>query len=239
METKELENISNLSNEAEIEIDSFVQEKEKNIIHLFRNITKRFADIIFGLFGVFLVIPLTITIYICRKILKEYDGPIFYEQLRIGKNGKYFRLYKFRTMVVGADEKLKEYLEENEEARKEFKENHKLKNDPRITRLGRFLRKTSIDEMPQFWNVLRGEMSLIGPRPYLLSEKEDMGKYYDYIITCKPGITGLWQVSGRNGTTFEERLKIDIKYLKDNSLKNDVKIFIKTIIAVLKKDGAN
>lgn len=141
-------------------------------------------------------------------------------------------------MVIGAEEKLKEYLENNEEARKEYKIYKKLKNDPRITKIGKFLRKTSLDEMPQLLNLLTGEMSLIGPRPYLPSEREDMGEYYKIIIKSKPGITGLWQINGRSNTTFDERLDYDVKYYKDYSLKTDFKILYKTFENVIKKEGA-
>ena len=169
---------------------------------------KRVIDIIAGLVGTILLIPITIGVYIARKILKEDDGPIFYDQLRIGKNGKIFKMYKYRSMVIGADDKLKEYLAENEEAREEYSKYKKLKKDPRITKLGNFLRKTSLDEFPQFINVLKGDMSLVGPRPYLQREKDDMGEYYKYIIQCKPGITGYWQTTGRSGVTFQDRLKM-------------------------------
>lgn len=199
---------------------------------------KRIVDIIGGLIGVIALIPLTIIIYIAKKILHEDDGPIFYDQLRIGKNGKVFKMYKYRSMVIGADEILKEYLEKNEEARREYKEYKKLKNDPRITRVGKFLRKTSLDEFPQFINVLKGDMSLVGPRPYLPREKEDMGEYYTYIVKTKPGITGFWQISGRSDVTFDERLRMDYDYNKNTSLKNDLKILVKTVLNVMKKEGA-
>lgn len=199
---------------------------------------KRIVDIIGGLIGVITLIPLTIIIYIARKVLHEDDGPIFYDQLRIGKNGKVFKMYKYRSMVIGADEILKEYLEKNEEARREYKEYKKLKNDPRITRVGKFLRKTSLDEFPQFINVLKGDMSLVGPRPYLPREKEDMGEYYTCIIKTKPGITGFWQISGRSDVTFDDRLKMDYDYNKNTSLKNDLKILVKTVLNVMKKEGA-
>ena len=155
---------------------------------------KRSIDIIGGFVGVLAIIPLTIIIFIVKLISRE-KGPIFYTQDRIGKDGKLFKMYKFRSMVVGADEKLFEYLKENKEAREEYKKNKKLKNDPRITKMGGFLRKTSLDEFPQFINVLKGDMSLVGPRPYLPREKEDMGSYYSCISKCKPGITGFWAVS--------------------------------------------
>ena len=166
-------------------------------------VVKRLIDILGGLVGCVLLIPITVAIYIARKILKEDDGPIFYEQLRIGKNGKEFRLYKFRSMVMNADEKLEKYLDENEEARLEFEKYKKLKKDPRITKLGNFLRKSSIDEFPQFINVLKGDMSLVGPRPYLHREIKDMGENYKKITSVKPGLTGYWQVNGRNGTDLK------------------------------------
>lgn len=211
---------------------------KKNLKIKIENIIKRIIDICGGLIGIIALIPLTIVIYIARIILHENDGPIFYEQLRIGKNGKTFRLYKYRSMVIGADEKLHKYLEENEEARKEYKEYKKLKNDPRITKVGKFIRKTSLDEFPQFINVLKGEMSLVGPRPYLPREKEDMGEYYNYIIESRPGITGYWQIAGRSDVTFEERLKMDCNYNKNKNLKTDLKILIKTVLNVVKKEGA-
>lgn len=196
-------------------------------------IIKRLFDIVIGLIGIIILLPLTLIVFIMRVIKKENDGPIFYTQLRIGKNGKQFKLYKFRTMCMNADEKLKDYLNKNAEAKKEYKKYKKLKNDPRITKVGGFLRKTSIDEFPQFFNVLLGNMSLVGPRPYLPREREDMGDYYYEIIKCKPGITGYWQVNGRSNTTFEERLEMDKYYEKNRSFIMDVKIVIKTILQLL------
>lgn len=199
---------------------------------------KRIIDIVGGLVGSIALIPLTIIIYIARKILHEDDGPIFYEQLRIGKDGKVFRMYKYRSMVIGADEILKEYLAENEEARKEYKEYKKLKDDPRVTKVGNFIRKTSLDEFPQFINVLKGDMSLVGPRPYLPREKEDMGEYYTYIIQSRPGITGYWQIAGRSDVIFQDRLKMDYNYNQNKSLKTDLKLLAKTVLNVVKKEGA-
>ncbi len=199
---------------------------------------KRFVDIIGGLVGVIILIPITAILYIVNKISKENKGPLFFDQLRIGKDGKEFKLYKYRSMVMHADEKLWEYLNENEEAREEYHKYKKLKNDPRITKLGNFLRKTSLDELPQLINVLKGEMSLVGPRPYLYREKEDMGSKYQQIITVKPGLTGLWQVSGRSGVDFEERLNIDIKYLKEKNLWLDFTILLKTFLKVFRGGGA-
>lgn len=211
---------------------------KKNIKIKIENIIKRIIDVVGALVGVIALIPLTIIIYIARIVLKENDGPIFYDQLRIGKDGKVFKMYKYRSMIIGADEKLFEYLKENEEARKEYKEYKKLKYDPRITKIGKILRKTSLDEFPQFINVLKGDMSLVGPRPYLPREKEDMGEYYTYIIKSRPGITGYWQIAGRSDVTFDDRLKMDYDYNKNSSLKNDLKILVKTVLNVMKKEGA-
>ena len=142
-------------------------------------------------------------------------------------------------MVPDADNILYQLMQSDEEFKKEYTLTKKSKNDPRITKIGKVLRKTSLDEFPQFINVFLGQMSLIGNRPYLPREKEDMGIYYKDIITTKPGITGLWQTSGRSNTTFEERLQLEKKYSLVNSMKIDVKIFFKTIIQVLKREGAN
>ena len=200
-------------------------------------ILKRFIDIIGSIVGIVCLIPLTIIIWIANLIMKD-NGPIFYTQERIGKNGKIFKMYKYRSMVVGADEKLKEYLEKNEEARKEYAEYKKLKNDPRITKIGAFLRKTSLDEFPQFINILKGEMSLVGPRPYLPREKEEINGFFNYIMSCKPGLTGFWQVHGRSDVTFTDRLDMDMRYYYNHNLKMDIKILKDTVVNVIKKEGA-
>ena len=209
--------------------------KKQNIAY---RLIKRLIDIIAGVVGVILLIPITIVVGAIRIIKKENDGPLFYEQLRIGKNGKQFRMYKFRSMCVNADEKLKEYLENNEEARKEYKKYKKLKEDPRITKVGKVLRATSLDEFPQLINVLKGDMSLVGPRPYLPREQKEMGEYYIGIIKVKPGITGPWQIKGRSNILFEDRLKMDWEYANKSSLKNDIKILMKTFSKVIDRDGA-
>ena len=200
-------------------------------------ILKRAVDILGALVGIILLIPMTIGIYIANLIVGD-NGPIFYSQNRIGKDGKIFKMYKFRSMVMGADEKLEKYLEENEEARKEYKINKKLKNDPRVTKIGMFIRKTSIDEFPQFVNVLKGDMSLVGPRPYLPREFDDMGKAYPYITAVKPGVTGLWQVRGRNDVTFKDRLNLDMEYFEKKSLLFETKILFWTVKSVVYKKGA-
>ena len=147
-------------------------------------------------------------------------------------------MYKFRTMVPNADEVLVELMRKNPEFRNEYFKNKKVKNDPRITKVGRFLRKTSLDEVPQFINVLLGDMSLVGNRPYLPIEKEDMGGYFRIITSTKPGLTGIWQVSGRSNTTFQKRLILEKNYSLHLSFKKDLEIIWKTIVQVFKKDGA-
>lgn len=199
---------------------------------------KRVIDIIAGLVGTILLIPITIGIYIARKILKEDDGPIFYDQLRIGKGGKYFKLYKYRSMVIGADEILKEYLAENEEARIEFEKNQKLRNDPRITKLGKFLRKTSLDEFPQFINILKGDMSLVGPRPIVDREVKLFGNKMKTVHSVRPGLTGYWAANGRSDTSYDERVDMEVFYAENFSLALDMKIIFKTIKSVIKKEGA-
>ena len=220
-----------------ITIQQKINEKVKGKLILYK-FFKRVMDIIGGLVGVILLIPMTLCIYIARVIKKENDGPIFYEQLRVGKNGKEFRFYKYRSMVMNADEKLEEYLEQNEEARQEYQKYKKLRHDPRITKLGEFLRKTSIDEFPQFINVLKGDMSLVGPRPYLHREIKDMGDNYKVITSVKPGLTGYWQVNGRSATDFETRMKMDMDYIHDRTLWKDTKFLIKTFLKIFVKEGA-
>lgn len=141
-------------------------------------------------------------------------------------------------MVVGAEKKLEEYIKENEQLKQEYQKYKKLENDPRITKVGRFLRKTSLDEFPQFINVLKGEMTLVGPRPYLPQEKEEMNGYFKYITSLRPGLTGLWQISGRSEVSFIDRLEMDMNYYQSRALKNDIKIIGKTIEKVIKKEGA-
>ena len=201
-------------------------------------VVKRLMDILGGLVGCVLLVPITVAVYIARKVLKEDDGPLFYEHLRYGKDGKKFRIYKFRSMCIDADKKLKEYLEQNEEAKREFEENHKLKEDPRITRLGKFIRKTSVDELPQFINVLKGDMSIIGPRPIVDGEIEKYGENKGKFLSVRPGLTGYWAANGRSDITYEERMKMELYYVDNISLKLDVQIFLKTIISVIKKEVA-
>lgn len=198
---------------------------------------KRTLDIVGAIIGIAILIPLTVVVKIVNILNKDF-GPLFYSQERIGQYGKNFKMYKFRSMVVDADKKLKELLEKDEDARNEYSTYKKLKDDPRVTPIGKFIRKTSLDEFPQFVNVLRGEMSLVGPRAYLPQERKDMGDTYQIIITHKPGITGLWQVTGRSDVTFEERLEIDINYHQNLNFILDIKILLKTVLIIFNKNGA-
>lgn len=207
------------------------------IVYIVSVIAKRTMDITAGLVGVMILIPLTIILYLI-KIIEHDKGPLFFTQERIGKNGKLFKMYKFRTMVINADEELEKILANDEQAREEYRIHKKLKNDPRVTKIGKFLRKTSLDEFAQFVNVLKGDMSLVGPRPYLPREKKDMGYYYYYVVQCKPGITGLWQVSGRSEVSFEERLELDFKYYNNENVIDDIGLVLKTVAKTLKHEGA-
>ena len=198
---------------------------------------KRFFDIFFSLVGCIFLIPIYVVIKIANIASGDFSK-VFYSQDRIGKNGKTFRLYKFRSMVPNADLELEKILKNDKKLAREYKINKKLKDDPRITKIGKFIRKTSIDELPQLINVFLGEMSLVGNRPYLPREKEDMGEFYSDIIKTKPGVTGYWQVSGRSETTFEERCKLERYYSNNAGFKMDLRIFFKTFKAVLCHKGA-
>lgn len=198
---------------------------------------KRVMDIGIGIVGVLSLIPLTILVWI-KTDKEERKHGLFFTQDRIGKDGKSIKIYKYRSMVTGADKILEEMMAKDEKIREEYEKNKKLKDDPRITKVGDFLRRTSLDEFPQFINVLKGEMSFVGPRPYLPREKKDMRDYYKKIIKSKPGITGMWQTHGRSETDFEERLELDEYYYRNWSLWLDIVIIIKTIKNVIGGKGA-
>ena len=193
---------------------------------------KRSLDIVVGLMGIVLLIPITIVIKICYICNGDFN-PIIFKQKRIGKDGKLFDFYKFRTMVVDADKVLEDILNEGGELAEEYITNKKMKDDPRITKVGKMIRKFSIDELPQFINVLMGNMTLIGNRPYLPREREDMDGFYKDIVKIKPGITGYWQVNGRSNCTFKERLVLEQYYSLHYTLIMDIKIFLKTFKVVL------
>lgn len=198
---------------------------------------KRFFDIGFSIFAIVVTLPITIPIAIIIKLTD--GGNIIYSHERVGKNGKKFNVLKFRSMYVDADEKLKEILKTDQKAKEEWEKSFKLKNDPRITPIGKFLRKTSLDELPQFINVLKGDMSVVGPRPVV---EEELVKYYKekakLYKSVKPGITGYWQVEGRSDTDYDERIKMDEYYIKNQSFLLDLKIILKTIKVMITGKGA-
>lgn len=176
--------------------------------------------------------------YIAYRIKKEDPGPVIFKHMRVGKNGKSFPCYKFRSMCVDAKQMLEKYLRENPEARMEWERDFKLKNDPRVTPIGEFLRRTSLDELPQIFNVLKGEMSLVGPRPIVQEEVPRYGIHIKKYYSVKPGITGLWQVSGRSDISYSERVALDVEYVVNRNLLKDIQILIKTFDVVFRKKGA-
>lgn len=200
--------------------------------------TKRLFDVIFSLSVLILFFPLYLIL--ATLIAISSPGPIFYVQERVGKNYKPFGCLKFRTMVYNADDLLSDLMTTSPHLREEFEDNFKLKQDPRITAIGKFLRLTSLDEFPQFWNVLKGDMSVVGPRPLVPEELPKYGRYMDKVLTIQPGITGLWQVSGRNDIPYEQRVQIDVYYVNARNLWLDLWIVFKTIGVIIfpKNNGA-
>ena len=205
-------------------------------INILYSFLKRTVDIIIGVIGTILLIPTSIILKIAFIVTKD-KGPLFFVQKRVGKNGKTIYIYKYRSMIVGAENKLKKMMKKDKNIREEYQKNKKLKNDPRITKVGKFIRRTCIDEMPQFINLLKGNMTLIGPRPYLFSEIKDIGDAYFDIISVKPGITGLWQVSDKEDMSFQRRCIIEKYYANNYGLMLDLKIFIKTFGTILGNHG--
>jgi lipopolysaccharide/colanic/teichoic acid biosynthesis glycosyltransferase len=204
----------------------------------YRNFTKRLFDIIFSLLVLVLCAPVYLALALA--IVCTSSGPIFYIQERVGKNYRHFGCIKFRTMIPDADRLLDEMMAQSEDMRQEFSENFKLKQDPRITKIGKFLRTTNLDEFPQFINVLKGEMSVVGPRPLVPEEIARYGTKIDRVLTIRPGITGLWQVSGRNDIPYEQRINIDVSYVKRRNFWLDLRIVFKTILLTVlpKNNGA-
>ncbi|EUJ19643.1 sugar transferase [Listeria aquatica] len=194
---------------------------------------KRLGDFVFALLALLFLFPLFILVALVIK-MTDLKAPIIFKQVRVGRNGSNFQMYKFRTMRPNAETELAKYLELNEIKGAMFK----MKRDPRVTPIGRFLRKTSIDEFPQLWNVIRGEMSLVGPRPPLPREVEMYSAYDKMRLTVTPGCTGLWQVSGRNQIGFAEMVELDLTYIQHMSFLNDLKILARTILVVLAPKGA-
>lgn len=196
-------------------------------------VLKRTLDILVSLAALVFLAPLMVGL--AAAVWITDPGPVFYGQMRIGRSGRMFKCLKFRTMVVDADQRLDALLRTDPVAAAEWRRDHKLRNDPRITKLGRFLRKTSLDELPQLLNILRCDMSLVGPRPIVRAEVEKYGDAFSHYTSVRPGLTGLWQVSGRNDASYEERVRLDSHYAKSWSVAGDLKIVLMTFPALLGK----
>ena len=215
-------------------LDAFFLNLDYKIKH---RAIKRIFDILFSLSILVLFFPVFAIIALIVAVTSK--GPIVYAHNRIGRGGKKFGCYKFRSMYFDADKRLQELLKNNPDLKKEWENNFKLKNDPRITPIGSFLRKTSLDEFPQFWNVLKGDLSVVGPRPVI---QDEIVKYYGdkaaKVLSIRPGLTGLWQVSGRSNTSYDVRVLLDEEYINKQSLALDIKLVLKTIPAMLTSRGA-
>lgn len=194
---------------------------------------KRFMDIVLASIGLVVLSPVFLVIAILIKT--ESKGKVFFKHKRIGKNGKEIYIYKFRTMVENAEDLIKQFTPEQ---MKEFKENFKLENDPRVTKIGKILRKTSLDELPQLINIIKGDISIIGPRPVISEELEKYGMNKNRFLSVTPGLTGYWAANGRSNTTYEQRMEMELYYVDNMSFKLDLKVFFKTVLSVLKREGA-
>lgn len=214
----------------EIEVLQRNTKTEENQVYL---VSKRAFDFFSSLVAIIVFLPVFVVIIIAIKL--ESKGPAVFGHKRLGQDGKVMKVYKFRSMVQNADEVMKNFTKEQKE---EFAKNFKLENDPRITKVGDFLRKTSLDELPQLFNILIGNMTVVGPRPIVEKEIEKYGIYGDKLLSVKPGLTGLWQSSGRSDTTYEERVELDMEYIDNRSFWGDIKIILMTVVVVLRKEGA-
>ncbi|EKU79343.1 undecaprenyl-phosphate galactose phosphotransferase WbaP [Veillonella seminalis] len=220
-----------------------LMEENMLLVNVQNNLARPFYRFVKCIFDIFLIVgtcwfSIPIMFIIGCVVWLNDPGPVFFSHIRIGRNGKTFKCYKFRTMVVNANIKLREYLATHPEAKEEWDKSYKLKNDPRITRVGHFLRKSSLDELPQLFNVLKGEMSLVGPRPIIRTEIRKYGDYIQDFYLVRPGITGVWQVSGRSDTTYDERVRMDSWYVHNWSVWIDIVYLVKTILVVIKRKGA-
>ena len=194
---------------------------------------KRVFDLVISTIGLIILSPIFLILAIIVKL--DSKGPVFFAHTRYGKNGKKFKMYKFRTMYENAQDMINDFTPEQ---MKEWKENFKLQDDPRITKVGKFLRKTSLDELPQIVNIMKGDLSIIGPRPVIEEELEKYGENKEKFLSVTPGLTGYWQANGRSSTTYEQRMEMELYYIDHISPKLDFKIFFKTIESVIKKEGA-
>lgn len=217
-------------------------ELDLGVIHIqldrgaLRDLIKRLADVTLSIIALVLLAPLMAAV----GLLVIIDGgPAFYAHPRVGKDGRSFGCLKFRTMILGANECLEEYFLYNPEARQQWDSSHKLTFDPRMTSIGRFLRESSLDELPQFLNVLIGDMSLVGPRPVTEAELAKYGAKADLYKMVRPGVTGPWQISGRNDVSYDRRVEMDSEYVADHSFRGDVAILLRTPAAVISRKGAN
>ncbi len=201
-----------------------------------RQAVKRLVDILGAGLGLALAAPILFLISLWIKV--STGGEVFFRQARVGKNGKSFRMLKFSTMCAMTEAEFQAFLDRHPAQKQEFDQFQKLADDPRLTPVGSFLRRTSLDELPQLWNVLKGEMSLVGPRPFLPDQAEIYGRALDLYVQVQPGITGLWQVSGRNRLSFQQRVDCDLAYLENWSLMLDISILVRTPLAVLSQRGA-
>ena len=199
-------------------------------------VVKRILDVTIVLLSAPVTLPICLILALC--VMVSSPGPVFFSHRRIGRNGIFFSMWKFRTMCVNSAEILEQHLAQHPEERAEWNSQHKLRNDPRITPLGRFLRRSSLDEFPQLWNVLTGRMSLIGPRPIVAAEAEKYRDDFAYYLAVKPGITGLWQTSGRSTLTYDERVALDRHYVENWCLLNDTRILLRTFTKIVNSEEA-
>ncbi len=216
---------------------SYSQEEQAESPHPIGGFWKRAMDIVVAALGLVLLSPLMVTVAVLIRL--TMGGPVLFGHRRIGHDGRVFRCYKFHTMIVDAHEALRQYLASKPQAEKEWRETHKLRNDPRITPLGRFLRKASIDELPQLVKVLRGDMSCVGPRPIVADELARCGGNAPDYLQARPGLTGAWQVSGRSSLRYADRVALDAEYVRCWSIWKDLLILVKTIPAVMHFDEAS
>jgi len=209
---------------------------KNNLLSIVDRNIKRIFDYLASILLIILFMPILILLFLIVSI--DTKGNPLFSHKRVGYRGERFKVWKFRTMYLDANHRLETILETCEESRAEWEKNFKLKNDPRVTRVGQFLRKTSLDELPQLINVLKGEMSLVGPRPIIMDEVAKYGDFYQYFTAVRPGITGLWQVSGRNDISYDERVQLDVWYVRNWSIQLDIEILIKTAIVVFSRKGS-
>jgi len=226
---------THFENDSQFVLPNFDQVAPVSRIFTYGNIGKRLTDLILCALAIPLILPVVL---ILAFLARRDGGPAFFGHTRIGQNGKPFKCWKIRSMVPDAKQRLETLLAEDPAAREQWARERKLDSDPRITGFGDFLRKSSLDELPQLWNVFRGEMSLVGPRPVPSDElDQNYGQYRRVYLKMRPGVTGLWQVSGRNDVSYSERVQMDARYFKSISLKQDLSIIMHTASAVLNRTG--